>query len=286
MQLREKIEKKQFIITAEIEAPKGISAKEVLLNLDKIKSKVNAFNVTDMQASRMRMSPWALCIMLKQVGLEPIMQLTTRDRNVLALGGDLLAAFSFGIENLLLLTGDDPSWGDHPEAKGVFEFDSIGLIQLTNKLNSGRDWAGNKIKGKTNFYSGAALNPFSPNLNKELKKMDEKIKAGASFFQTQPIFDVRRFEKFLNKYKPPVPVIAGITLLKSEKMAYYLNDNIPGVEVPSAYIEKMKKAKSKRKESVLISKNILANLKNICQGAHFMPFGWFDELGQILVNEQ
>jgi 5,10-methylenetetrahydrofolate reductase len=285
MQLREKIEKKQFIITVEIEAPKGISVKEVLSNLNKVKSKVDAFNVTDMQASRMRMSSWALCIMLKQVGLEPIMQLTTRDRNVLALGGDLLAAFSFGIENLLLLTGDDPSLGDHPEAKGVFEFDSVGLIQLVNKLNSGIDWTGNKIKGKTNFYNGAVLNPFSPNLDKELKKMDEKIKAGASFFQTQPIFDIGRFEKFLDKYKPPVPVLAGITLLKSEKMAYYLNDNIPGVEVPFACIEKIKKAESKREEAVLISKNILASLKNICQGAHFMPFGWFDELSQILVNE-
>ncbi|MCF7873814.1 MAG: methylenetetrahydrofolate reductase [Candidatus Omnitrophica bacterium] len=285
MQLKEKIEKKQFIITAEIEAPKGISVQKILSDLEKVKAKVDAFNVTDMQASRMRMSSWALCIMLKQINLEPIMQLTARDRNVLALGGDLLAAFSFGVKNLLLLTGDDPSWGDHPKAKSVFEFDSIGLIQLANKLNSGVDWADNKIEGKTSFYSGAALNPFSPNLDKELKKMDAKIKAGASFFQTQPIFEVERFKNFLDKYKPPLPVIAGITLLKSEKMARYLNDNIPGVEVPSVYIEKMKKTGSRRKESVRIAKNILTNLKSLCQGAHFMPFGWFDELGQILVDE-
>ncbi|MFO8052785.1 MAG: methylenetetrahydrofolate reductase [Candidatus Omnitrophota bacterium] len=285
MQLRKKIEEKQFVVTAELEAPKGVSVKEVLADVDKVKNEIDAFNVTDMQASRMRMSSWALCIMLKQIGLEPIMQLTARDRNVLALEGDLLAAFSFGIENLLLLTGDDPSWGDHPKAKGVFEFDSVGLVQLANKLNSGCDWADNQIEGRTNFYNGAALNPFSPNLDKELKKMDAKIKAGASFFQTQPIFDVEQFKKFLDKYKPPVPVIAGLTLLKSEKMARYLNNNIPGVEVPSVYIEKMKKAESRRQESVLIAKNILVDLKGVCQGAHFMPFGWFNELSQILVNE-
>lgn len=285
MQLREKISKKQFVITAEIEAPKGISDQGIFSNIDRVKNKVDAFNVTDMQASHLRMSSWALCVRLKQKGLEPIMQLTARDRNVLALGGDLLAAFSFGIDNLLLLTGDDPSGGDHPQAKGVFEFDSIGLLQLATKLNSGFDWAENRVKGKTDFYSGAALNPFSPNLDKELKKMDAKIKAGASFFQTQPIFDVNKFQKFLEKYKPPVPVIAGVTLLKSEKMAKYLNDHISGVEVPSFYIEKMKNSKQKRQEAVLIGKSLLKDLKKICEGVHFMPFGWFAELGQILTDE-
>jgi len=282
MRFKDKIEKKQFVITAELEAPKGISAGKIFDNVDKVKAKVDAFNVTDMQAAKMRMSSWAICVMLRQKGIEPIMQLTARDRNVLALGGDLLAAFSFGIENLLLLTGDDPSWGDHPEAKGVFEFDSIQLVQLAEKLNSGVDWAGNPIRGKTRFFSGAALNPFSPNLDKELKKMDAKIKAGVSFFQTQPIFDLEKFKNFMEKHKPPVPVIAGITLLKSEKMAQYLNDNIPGVEVPSFYLKQISAAESKRKEAVLIAKNTLKGLKCLCSGVHFMPFGWFKELSEIL----
>ncbi len=285
MKFKEKLTNKQFVITAEIEAPKGISDQAIFADIGKISEKIDAFNVTDMQASHLRMSSWALCVRLKQKGLEPIMQLTARDRNVLALGGDLLAAFSFGIENLLLLTGDDPSWGDHPQAKAVFEFDSIGLLQLATKFNLGFDWADNNIKGKTNFYSGAALNPFSPNLDKELKKMDAKIKAGASFFQTQPIFDVNKFQKFLKQYRPPVPVIAGVTLLKSEKMAQYLNEHIPGVEVPSFYIEKMKNSKQKRQEAVSIGKNLLKDLKEICEGVHFMPFGWFAELGQILRDE-
>jgi 5,10-methylenetetrahydrofolate reductase len=285
MQLKEKIEKKQFVITVELEAPKGVSTRDIFANLDKVKTKVDAFNVTDMQASRMRMSSWGICLKLKQSGLEPIMQLTARDRNVLALQGDLLAVFSFGVKNLLLLSGDDPSWGDHPEAQGVFEFDSVKLIQMVGKLNSGSDWAGNRLKEKTSFYSGAALNPFSPNLDKELKKMDAKIKAGVSFFQTQPIFDVERYRKFIEKYNPPVPIISGITLLKSEKMARYLNDNIPGVEVPAYYIEKMKKAESKRDESVVIAKNIFKGIKELAGGVHFMPFGWFDQLSQILSDE-
>jgi 5,10-methylenetetrahydrofolate reductase len=284
MKFREKLKKNKFVFTLEIEPPKGVEVESIIKKIKFLKKKIDAFNVTDMQASNLYMSSWAMCVRLKQEGLEPILQLTARDRNVLALQGDLLGSFMLGIENILLLTGDSVLYGDHPFAKEVFEVDSIKLIEIASLLNSGKDLAGNSLKGKTNFFIGAALNPFAQDLDKERKKMEKKIKAGVSFFQTQPVFNVEKFYNFLKKAKINLPVIAGIIFLKSPTMAKYLNENVSGIEIPSEYIKRLKRAKNFREEAKKIAQEIIKELRSISAGIHFMPFGWYKEVEEVLSN--
>jgi len=284
MKFREKLERKKFVFTLEIEPPKGIDVDPVVEKIKFLKRKIDAFNVTDMQAANLYMSSWAMCVKLKQEEFEPILQLTARDRNVLALQGDLLGSFMLGIENVLLLTGDVPSSGDHLFAKEVFEVDSVKLIEIASCLNSGKDLAGNNLKGKTDFFIGAALNPFAHNIDKEKTKMERKIKAGASFFQTQPVFDVDRFYDFIKKTKIDLPIIAGVIFLKSPSMAKYLNENVSGIEIPSEYIKRLKKARGYREEAKKIVRQIIVKLKDICAGVHFMPFGWYKEVEEVLSN--
>lgn len=282
MTLREKIKNREFVVTVEVEPPKGVSIDSIIDGLKRIKDKVDAFNVTDMQSSMMKMSSWAMCARLKQEGLEPILQMTTRDRNVIALQGDLLGSFVLGIENVLVLTGDSPQWGDHPQAKAVFELDSVKLIQTISGLNSGIDFMGNALKGATNFFTGAALSPCASDREKEFKKMQEKINAGVAFFQTQPVFEVEKFSDFFKQAHTNIPVIAGIIFLKSPKMARYLNENIPGVHVPDYFIERLEKASSYKEEAKKIAVEIIAELKGKCSGVHIMPFGWYKEVQEIL----
>jgi 5,10-methylenetetrahydrofolate reductase len=282
MKFREKLEKKKFVLTLEVEPPKGIFVEEIIQKIAPLKEKIDAVNVTDMQSANLHMSSWAMCVKLRQFGYEPILQLTARDRNVLALQGDLLGSFMLGIENVLLLTGDAPSSGDHPQAKGVFEVDSVQLIKIASKLNTGKDLVDKPLKGKPNFFIGAALNPFASDVDKELKKVEEKIKAGVSFFQTQPIFDVEAFSKFLKRAEIPLPIIAGVIFLKSPSMGGYLNKNVFGINVPQVYIERLKKSNNCKDEAMLIVKEIVEELKDICAGIHFMPFGWYKELAEII----
>ncbi len=284
MGFREKIKKGDFTFTVEVEPPKGIELSSVFEKLNSFKEKVDAYNVTDMQSSVMRMSSWAMALKLKEKGFEPILQVTCRDRNILALQGDLLGAASFGIKNLLLLTGDSPSSGDHPQAKPVFDLDSIGLIELANKLNSGVDWAGNKLKGEPDFFIGAALNPFSRDIDKEIAKLEEKIKAGASFFQTQPIFDVEKFYSFIKKVSYLKPkVMAGIIFLKSSRSARYLNDKVEGIEIPAEYIKRLEGSRNFKEEMKTIIKKIISDLKSISCGIHIMPLGMYDMVSEVLL---
>ncbi len=276
MKFREKLEKNKFVFTLEVEPPKGVDIESTLKEVLPLKKYIDAFNVTDMQSANMRLSSWALAVKLKLNNLEPILQLTTRDRNCLALQGDLLGSYVLGVENLLLLTGDRPICGDHPKAKEVFEVDSLGLIKIASQLNSGYDLSGNPLKGKPQFYMGAALNPMAKNVNRELKRAEKKIKLGVSFFQTQPIFDLERFYDFMKKIeKLKAKVIAGVIFLKSYKMAKYLNENVEGMDISPLYLERIKRAKDKREEALRIAKEVIANLKDICQGIHIMPLGWY-----------
>jgi 5,10-methylenetetrahydrofolate reductase len=187
----------------------------------------------------------------------------------------LLSAAVFGIENCLILTGDYPTLGDHPEAKAVFDLDSLQLLQAVRSLESGVDMAGKKLSGAPRFFKGAVVNPGADPLEPELIKMEKKVKAGAQFFQTQAVFDIEKFKLFIEKTKYlNVPVMAGIVLLKSAGMANFMNKNVPGVNVPDSFIKKMEVSTDKVATSVEIASSLIKGIKPFCQGVHIMPIGW------------
>ncbi len=276
MTFKEKLNAGNFLVTSEIGPPKGIETAHLLEDAELVRGKVDALNVTDLQSSVMRLGSLAVCSLLKQKGFEPIFQMTCRDRNRLALQSDLLSAAALGIENVLLLTGDHTTMGDHPEAKPVFDLDSVQLIQVAKKLQEGFDMKGNKLDGAApKFCMGAVVNPGADPLEPQIMKMEKKIEAGAEFFQTQAIYDLKVFENFLNKTKHlKVPISAGIVLLKSAGMAKFMNKNVAGIFVPDNLIKEMEETKDKVAKSVEIASRLIKELKPMCQGIHIMPIGW------------
>jgi len=276
MIFKEKLQSGKFMVTSEIGPPKGIEVKQLLEDVELIHSHVDAINVTDLQSSVMRLGSLAVCSLLKQRGFEPIYQLTCRDRNRLALQSDILSAAALGIENLLILTGDHPALGDHPEAKPVFDLDSVQLLQVVKKLQEGSDMKGNKLIGRApKFCMGAVVNPGADPLEPQILKMEKKISAGAEFFQTQAVYDVKIFENFLSKAKHlKTKIIAGVVLLKSAGMARYMNENVAGVFVPDNLIKEMEEAKDKTAQSVEIASGLIKELRPMCNGIHIMPIGW------------
>ncbi|MCU0651657.1 MAG: methylenetetrahydrofolate reductase [Candidatus Omnitrophica bacterium] len=284
MNFKEKIQTGKFVVTSEIGPPKGVETKTLLEDAELIRGKVDGINVTDLQSSVMRLGSLAVCALLKQGGFEPIFQLTCRDRNRLALQSDVLSAAALGIENLLLLTGDHPAMGDHPEAKPVFDLDSVQLLQVVKKLQEGADMKGNKLIGEPpKFCMGAVVNPGADPLEPQIIKMEKKIAAGAEFFQTQAVYDIKTFENFLNKTKHlKTTVMAGIVLLKSAGMARYMNKNVAGVFVPDNLIKEMEETKDKQAKSVEIAARLIKELKPMCQGIHIMPIGWDKVVPRVL----
>lgn len=284
MSFRDKIQAGKFLLTSEIGPPKGIETKVLLEDAELVRGRVDAINVTDLQSSVMRLGSLAVCGLLKQKGLEPIFQVTCRDRNRLALQSDILSAASLGIENLLLLTGDHTTMGDHPDAKPVFDLDSVQLLQVVKKLQEGEDMKGNKLDGAApKFCMGAVVNPGADPLEPQIAKMEKKIAAGAEFFQTQAVYDVKIFEKFLSKIKHlKTTILAGIVLLKSAGMAKYMNKNVAGVFVPDNLINEMQETKDKVAQSVDIASRLIKELKPMCQGVHIMPIGWDKVVPRVL----
>ena len=284
MTFKEKLRSEKFLLTSEIGPPKGIETKEILEDAELIRNRVDAINVTDLQSSVMRLGSLAVCSLLKQKGFESIFQVTCRDRNRLALQSDILSAAAFGIENVLALTGDHPSMGDHPEAKSVFDLDSVQLLEVIRKLESGEDMVGNKLAGEVpKFCKGAVVNPGADPLEPQIIKMEKKIEAGAEFFQTQAVYDVKQFEVFINKVKHlKVPIMAGIVLLKSAGMAKYMNKNVAGVNVPDEFIKEMQETKDKSATSIEIAARLIKGFKPMCQGVHIMPIGWDKKVPLVL----
>ena len=274
--LKEKIQSGKFIVTSEIGPPKGIETRQILEEAELIRTRVDAINVTDLQSSVMRLGSLAVCSLLKQRGFEPVYQVTCRDRNRLALQSDILSAAALGIENLLILTGDHPSLGDHPEAKPVFDLDSVQLLQVVKSLQEGRDMKGNPLEGAApRFCVGAVVNPGADPIEPQILKMEKKIAAGVDFFQTQAIFDIPLFERFLSKIRHlNVPIIAGVVLLKSANMARYMNKNVPGVFVPESFIKEMENTSNKPAQATAIAARLVKELKPLCRGVHIMPIGW------------
>ncbi|MEW5758547.1 MAG: methylenetetrahydrofolate reductase [Candidatus Omnitrophota bacterium] len=288
MTLKEKIQDKKFIITSEIGPPKGIDLTGVFSELNFLNQKVDAINITESQSSVMRLGSLAVSIALKQKGYEPIYQLICRDRNRIALQSDILSAALFGIENILVLTGDHPKLGDHPSAKPVFDVDSVQLLNIVKTLEKGVDMEGNKLEGPApKFCIGAVVNPFCDPIEPEIIKMEKKIACGAQFFQTQGIFDLRRFEVFMKKISHIKTIIlGGIILIKSSKMADYMNKNIPGIFVPEELIKRMNQAKDKHAECVRIASETIQQIRSMVAGIHIMPLGWSRFIPEILAKSE
>ena len=283
MAICDKIKAGKFIVTSEIAPPKGTDVEEILKDAELVKGRVDAINVTDLQSSVMLAGSLVVCRLLVERGLEPVFQITCRDRNRLALQSDLLSASLFGIENVLALTGDHPMLGDHPGAKPVFDLDSIQLLEAIRDLQSGKDMAGKELKGVPKFCVGAVVNPGADPIEPEIIKMEKKIKAGAQFFQTQAIYDISLFKKFLQASSHlKTTVIAGIVLLKSAGMARYMNKNVAGVFVPDNLIKEMEEAKDKAARSIEIASRLIKELKPMCQGVHIMPIGWDKKVPLVL----
>jgi 5,10-methylenetetrahydrofolate reductase len=283
MGLKESLESGKFVVTSEIGPFKGTEVNGIMKDAELMNGSVDAVNVTDLQSSVMRLGSLATCHLLKDRGLEPVFQMTCRDRNRLALQSDLLSASVLGIENVLALTGDYTTLGDHPDARPVFDLDSIQLLWVIDKLQQGQDMVGNELRGTPKFFPGAAVKPIAEPIEPQIAKMEKKVEAGAKFFQTQAVYDLSAFERFMKKVEHlKVPVLAGIILLKSAGMARFMNKNVAGVLVPDNLIEKMSKAEDRVKTSIEIAADLIKGLKGLCQGVHIMPIGWEKRVPAVL----
>jgi len=274
----ERLNSGKFIVTTEIGPPKGTDISEMVHHVELLKDRVDAINITDHQSSVMRFPSLGGCLLIVEHGGEPILQMTTRDRNRLALQADLLLAHSRGIRNVLCLTGDSVDVGDHKEAKPVFDLDSIQLIRMIRTMESGRDLGGNDLKGTLEFCIGASVHPAADFIEPQLIKFDKKVTAGSQFFQTQGIFDLntlRRFMQYARQFN--VKILAGIIVLASAKMASYMNDNVPGIIVPKDIIDELagvEKGKGLNK-GIEIAVRLIKAIKeeNLCHGVHIMAVG-------------
>ncbi|MBM4465066.1 MAG: 5,10-methylenetetrahydrofolate reductase [Chloroflexi bacterium] len=283
MKLVELFQSGRFVVTSEVGPPKGVDVEAMLEEAELLRDKVDAINVTDQQSSVMRLGSLAVCHLLKKRHLEPVFQLTCRDRNRIALQSDLLNAHVLGIENVLCLTGDHVSLGDHPGAKPVFDLDSVTLLHAAVELQQGRDLAGQKLKGSPSFCLGAVVTPGANPLEPQIMKMEKKVRAGAQFFQTQAVYDPKKFEEFMNQVKHlNVPVMVGIVFLKSAGMARFMNKNVAGVHVPESLIEEMDETENRVKTSIEISGRLIREMKDMCQGVHLMPLGWEKHVPAVL----
>lgn len=285
--LRNILESGKFAVTCEIAPPKGTDISHVMESIDVLKGKVDAVNVTDFQSAVVRATSLVMCKILKDNGIEPILQMTGRDRNRIAIQGELLSAGILGIENLFAITGDHTSKGDHPQAKNVFDLDSINILKAAEYISVGKDMNHNELKGYPKFYMGAAVSPGFVPIEIQIIKMIKKIAAGAKFFQTQAVFDietVREFRKITKNFD--CKVLIGVIPLKSPGMARFLNSNIPGLDVPENIIERMEAAgkENYREEGMKIAAEFIKQLKEkkLCDGVHIMSVGAEKNIPEII----
>ena len=274
----EKLLSDKFLVTTEVGPPKGTDISETIHHIDLLKDMVDAINVTDHQSSVMRFPSLGGCLAIKERGGEPVLQVTCRDRNRMALQADLLFAYSRGITNVLCLTGDSVDVGDHKEAKAVFDLDSVQLLEALRTLESGKDMAGNELKGAPQFCAGASVHPAADYLEPQLVKFDKKVAAGARFFQTQGVFDIETMRRFMQHASQfDVKILAGIIVLASARMARFMNDNVPGIIVPQAAIDELGRAERGRglQKGVEMAASLIRAIKEegLCQGVHIMAVG-------------
>lgn len=281
--LKHELESGRFTVTAEICPPRGTDVGPFIEKARLLKGRIAAANVTDNQRAVMRLSSLACSVLLLREGVEPVFQMTCRDRNRLAIQSDVMGAWALGVRNILALTGDHVAFGDHREAKAVFDLDSVQLVKVIDTLNHGRNMKNTELRGATDFFLGAVVAPEANPYEPEEIKFDKKISAGARFFQTQAIFDMERFKRFFETVeKKSVKVLGGILLLKSAKMANYLNTNVPGVHVPQPLIDELEGASDQLEKGIEIASRQLRELKSFCHGAHIMAIGQEESVIKII----
>lgn len=285
MAIREALAAGKFVVTTEVAPPKGCHLDHMIeAEAEPCRGRVDGFNVTDLQSAAMRASSFAGCLKLKQAGLDPVMQMVCRDRNRLSLQSELISAAAFGITEVLCLTGDYTTLGDHPDAMPVFDLDSVQLLAAAKGLREGHDLAGNELEGEApDLFLGCVVNPGADPLEPQIMKLRKKVAAGAQFVQTQAVYDPELFANFMRQVGDiGVPIFAGIVMLKSAGMAKYMNKNVAGVTVPEEMIERMKTAEDKVATSVEITVELVKGLMPLCQGLHFMPLGWNQHVVTVL----
>jgi methylenetetrahydrofolate reductase (NADPH) len=277
----------RFVVTCEVAPPKGTHLEKYAHHIDLLKDKVDAMNVTDHQSSVMRFPSLGGALMVKERGAEPILQMTCRDRNRLALQADLLFAYSRGIENVLCLTGDAVVLGDHKTAKGVFDLDSCQLVAAIRTMEKGKDMAGNDLDGGVSFLAGAIVTPEAEPLEPQLIKFEKKIEAGAEFIQTQAVYDLDKFKTFMEYARRfDVKILAGIILLTSAPMARFMNNNIAGVSVPQSLIDEMASAPKggALQRGIEIAGRMIRRIREekMCDGVHIMAIGKEEKVPDIM----
>ena len=286
MSLREKLASGEFVVLAEMEPPKGVDVSAMVAHATRVKNRVDAFVVPEMSNAVMRMSSLGGCMVLTGKGLETVLQMCCRDRNRLALQADLLAAHALGITNIMAVTGDDPSFGDHHRTRGVYDVDLLELLDGIQKLEDGRDMAGIELKGAPSFCVGSTVNAGASGgmLDLELQQLDKKIAVGAEFFMTPPIFDLQTLARFTKRLGDrPCRIIPTVLLLKSAGMASYIDRHLDNVHVPSDLIRRIQKAGDKVRECVQIARELVTGLRDAGYGgALIATIGWEDKLPNIV----
>lgn len=271
----------QFVVCGEMSPPQGADKASILKKSAYFKDVVDAVNLTDNQTAIVRMSSVMSSVFAIEGGLEPIMQMTCRDRNRLAQQSDILGAYAAGVRNVLCLTGDYMSFGNHPDAKGVFDLDALHLIHAISEMNEARFMSGDEVKPPPSMFIGGAANPFAEPFDLRIIRLGKKIRAGAHFIQTQPIFDMPRFEKWMSAvrdegFDKEVYILAGVMPVRSVKALYHMRDNVPGTRIAPEYIKRLESAEDPKEEGVKITVEIIKQVKEIAgvKGAHIMPVMW------------
>lgn len=285
MSFKERLESNKFVVVAELQPPKGNNLSELFEDAELLKGRADAINIPDLQNAIMRLGSLSVCTILKARGMEVIFNLSCSNRNRLALQSELLNASALGLNNLLLLQGDHPSIGDHFEATAVFDLDVMGLLGAAKRLQEGYDLMGNDLNGKPQFCMGTYINATAKGhvLDLEVMDMEKKVRMGVDFFFTNSIYDVSLFEPFIKKVAHfKVPIIAGITLLKSVGMARYVNKHVEGASIPDSIIDQLMKASDKQRASIEIAGGLIKELRSLCQGVQIIPIGWEKQVPALL----
>ena len=284
--LAAKVAAKKFVVTGELTPPKGIDLTRLFATAELLRGSVDALNVTESPRARMAMDPRAVGKLLQDRGIEVIVQVTSRDRNRIAVQSDLLGAAALGLKNFVFMGGDSPAGGDHPDAKPVFDLTASGLLQAAEALRNGKDFAGNPLQGAPELFLGATANPGAKNFEAEVENTRRKIDAGAKLLQTQAIYHVDQLQRFIDAVKPDgVAVLAGIIPLKSEKSGPWLNANLPGVVVPDDMLADMEQAARDgraKERGVELAARVIREMLGTAQGVHIMAIGGEAEVPEIL----
>ncbi len=289
--LQKLLDSGHFAVTAEIGPPKHASAHGIRHHAHMLKNYVDATNITDCQTAIVRLSSIAAAVHIRDCGLEPIVQMTCRDRNRIAIQSDLLGAYSLGIRNLLCLSGDHQKFGNEPSAKNVYDIDSIQLIYLMRRMRDEKlFFSGEPIKEhEPRFFIGAVANPFADPFEFRVARLEKKVEAGAEFIQTQCIFDMERFERFMEMVRERgiherVHILAGVTPLKSWRAAKYLQTSVSGMIVPDDIVERLKKAEDPKREGIEICIEQIKHIRNIpgVHGVHIMAIAWEEVVPEIV----